>query len=139
MSYSSAIKSEKNNLVLDYLKGLILSMMLSFGLVLIFAFSLKWIAINDSTIMPINLAIKIISVIFGSMVAVKGDSKGLVKGVIFGMVYMLVAFVSFSILASSFMFDLSFLLDVVCSAIAGGIVGIIKVNKRWVSKIDWLD
>lgn len=139
MTYSSAMKSEKNNLVLDYLKGLILSMMLSFGLVLIFAFSLKWIAINDSIIMPINLAIKIISVIFGSMVAVKGDSKGLVKGVIFGMVYMLVAFVSFSILASAFMFDLSFLLDVVCSAIAGGIVGIIKVNKRWVFKIDWSD
>ena len=130
MAYSSAIKSEKNNIVLDYLKGLIVSMLLSFGLVLIFAFSLKWIALNDSAIMPMNLGIKIISVIFGSMIAVKGNNKGLFKGMGFGMVYMTVAFVSFSVLANTFMFDLSFLLDLVCSSVAGGIVGIIKVNRR---------
>lgn len=130
MSYSSTVKLEKNNVVLDYVKGLIISMLVSFGLVLIFAFSLKWINLNDSAIMPINLGIKILSAVIGSAVAVKGGSKGLVKGAVFGIIYMFLAFVSFSILANTFAFDLSFLLDLVCSAIAGGIVGIVKVNKK---------
>ena len=130
MSYSVRDSLEKNSLVFDYLKGLIISMMISFGLVLAFAFSLKWWEVGDGMIMPINLAIKIISVCVGSIIAIKGEHKGLVKGVVFGIIYMAVAFISFSILANTFVLDLSFFLDLICSAVAGGIVGIIKVNRK---------
>ena len=130
MSYSVSDSLEKNSLVFDYLKGLIVSMMISFGLVLAFAFSLKWWEIGDEMIMPINLTIKIISVCVGSIVAIKGDHKGLIKGLVFGIVYMAVAFTSFSFLAKTFVLDLSFFLDLICSAVAGGIVGIIKVNRK---------
>ena len=130
MSYSVRDSLEKNSLVFDYLKGLIISMMISFGLVLVFAFSLKWWEVGDGMIMPINLAIKIISVCVGSIIAIKGEHKGLVKGVVFGIIYMAVAFISFSILANTFVLDLSFFLDLICSAVAGGIVGIIKVNRK---------
>ena len=98
----------------DFLKGLIISMMISFGLIILFAFSLKWFSLNDGVIVPVNLAIKMLSVIIGAMIAVKGESKGLIKGLAFGIIYMSVAFISFSILANSFAFDLSFVLDLIC-------------------------
>ena len=124
MSYSASESLEKSNLIFDFLKGLIVAMTISFGLVLAFAFSLKWWQINESMIMPMNLLIKMVSVIFGAMVAVKGERGGLVKGLAFGLLYMTVAFVSFSILANTFF------LDLICSAVAGAIVGIIKVNRK---------
>ena len=130
MSYSASETMEKSNLFFDFLKGLIVSMTISFGLVLAFAFSLKWWQINETMIMPMNLLIKMVSVIFGSMVAVKGERAGLVKGVLFGLLYMTVAFVSFSVLANTFALDISFFLDLICSAVAGAIVGIIKVNRK---------
>lgn len=130
MAYSSSDRLEKSNVFLDYTKGLIVAMMISFALVIGFAFSLKWLEFNDSLIMPINLAIKVISVVFGSFIAVKGEERGLFKGLIFGVLYMSIAFASFSILANTFILDLSFFLDLICSAVAGGIVGIIKVNRK---------
>ena len=74
--------------------------------------------------------IKAISVIFGSMIAVKGENRGLLKGALFGGVYIVFAFIVFGLLAGSFEIGLSFLLDLVFSVILGGIVGIVKVNKR---------
>ena len=130
MAYSSSDRLEKGSVVLNYAKGLIVSMMISFAFVIGFAFSLKWFTFNDSVIVPVNLAIKVLSVIIGSMIAVKGDEKGLFKGVIFGVLYMMIAFGSFSVLANTFILDLSFFLDLICSAVAGGIVGIIKVNRK---------
>lgn len=127
----SFAKSDRlsNNLLLNFLKGLIVSMLISFGLIILLVFCLKWFSFNEKYITSLNLAIKTISVLVGSSIAIKGESKGLVKGVCFGLLYIFVAFVSFSILAKTFSMDLSFLLDVVFSCLAGGLVGIIKVNR----------
>lgn len=118
-----------DNLILSFIKGLIVSMLISFGLIILLAFCLKWFSFDEKYISPLNLAIKTISVLIGSIIAIKGESKGLLKGVFFGLLYIVVAFVSFSVLAKSFAIDVSFLLDVLFSCIAGGLVGIIKVNK----------
>ena len=75
------------------------------------------------------MLIKAISVLFGSMVAIKTKSHGLFKGIVFGLIYIFVAFLVFSFLAGSFVFDNQTLLDFVSCAIVGGIVGVIKVNK----------
>lgn len=124
-------KSEKlsNNLLLSFVKGLIVSMLISFGLIILLAFCLKWFSLDEKYILPLNLAIKTISVLVGSGIAIKGESRGLIKGVSFGFLYIITAFVSFSILAKSFSVSLSFVLDVVFACLAGGLVGIIKVNK----------
>ena len=117
------------NIILGYIKGLIVSMLVSFALVILLAFSLKWFSMSEKLISPINLAIKTISVLVGSCIAVKGNSKGLLKGVLFGFLYISLAFISFSFLANTFSMDLSLILDVLFACIAGGIVGIIKVNR----------
>ncbi len=117
------------NTILNFLKGLIVSMMISFALVILLAFSLKWFSLDEKYISPINLAIKTISVLFGSLVAIKGETRGLIKGVIFGLMYVTLAFVSFSFLAKTFTFDVGLLLDILFACVAGGIVGIVKVNR----------
>lgn len=126
MSFSKS--GTKQNNILNYLKGLIVAMLISFGLIILLALSLKWFSLDEKFITPINLGIKTISVIVGSLIAIKSESKGLVKGVTFGLLYVVLAFVSFSILAKSFAVDLSLLLDIVFASLAGGIVGIVKVN-----------
>ena len=119
----------RGNTIFNYLKGLVVSMMISLALVVVLAFSLKWFSLEEKFISPLNLAIKTISVFVGSLIAIKGESKGLIKGVIFGILYVALAFVSFSFLAKSFSFDLSLFLDVLFACVAGGTVGVIKVNR----------
>ena len=117
------------NLLLSFIKGLIVSMLISFVLIIILAFSIKWFSIGENLISPLNLVIKTISVLIGSIIAVKGETKGLFKGVIFGFLYVSLAFGCFSFLAKSFTFDMSLFLDVIFACVVGGIVGIIKVNR----------
>lgn len=130
MSFSkSKTYDSKANLFVSFLKGLIVSMLVSFALIILLAFSLKWFSLNEKFISPLNLLIKTISVLIGSIIAIKGESKGLIKGIVFGFLYVAFAFSSFSFLANSFVFDLSLLLDIVFACVAGGTVGVIKVNR----------
>lgn len=126
-------KSEKindTNIFVDFLRGLIVSILISLGLVIAFALAFKWFEIPEKLILPATFIIKYLSVIIGSIIAVKGTSKGLVKGGIFGALYTALAFTVFSFLSKSFSVDLTTLLDLASSVILGAIVGIIKVNKN---------
>lgn len=126
-------KSKTNggsNVLFDYLKGLIISILTSLLLIIIFALMLKWFDISETVIIPVTFVIKYLSVILGALIAVKGNSKGLLKGSLFGLIYIVVAFLVFSLLSKSFSLDLTTLLDVVSSVLVGAIVGIIKVNKN---------
>lgn len=126
MSFSNS--STKKNSVICYLKGLIVAMLVTFALIILLACSLKWFSLDEKYITPINLAIKTISVVIGSLIAIKSETKGLVRGILFGLLYIVLAFATFSIFAKTIVLDLSFILDVVFSCLAGGIVGILKVN-----------
>ena len=130
MSYKSSTKSLINqNLILDFLKGIIVALLLSLGLIVLFAFSLKWFDISDTFIPLITLISKGLSVLIGSIIAIKGSEKGLLKGVSFGAIYIFLAFLIFSILSGNFSFDLNSFLDLFFASLLGGIVGIVKVNK----------
>ena len=96
MNKVSAKRLFSNQIIVDYLKGLIVALLLSLGLIILFAFSLDWFNIKDVFIPAITLLIKGISVLIGSIIAIKGDSKGLLKGAAFGMIYIVLAFMIFS-------------------------------------------
>lgn len=131
MSVFSKTKSKSSeNIIFDFLKGLIISALCSLIFVVLFAFLIKWFDIADSYLNLITIIIKALSVIIGSLFAIKGKSKGLFKGVCFGLLYVIVAFVIFSFLAGTFAMGLGFLLDLAFAALLGGIVGIIKVNRN---------
>lgn len=126
---SKSETESKENIVFSYFKGLLISTMISLGLVIVLAFSLKWFELGDGFIVPLTLLIKGVSVLVGAIFAVDGRNKGLLKGAGFGAVYVVFALVIFSILAGGFSVGVSTFLDLVFASLVGGIVGIVKVNK----------
>lgn len=129
-SKTKTSSNDSTNVVFDFLKGLIVATLISLGLVILLAFCINWFEIKDSYLSPLTLLIKGISIVVGTVIAVRGESKGLLKGICFGIIYIVFAFVIFSILSSSFKLGLSSLLNVLFASLLGGIVGIIKVNKK---------
>lgn len=129
-SKTKTSSNDSTNVVFDFLKGLIVATLISLGLVILLAFCINWFEIKDSYLSPLTLLIKGISIVVGTVIAVRGESKGLLKGMCFGIIYIVFAFVIFSILSSSFKLGLSSLLNVLFASLLGGIVGIIKVNKK---------
>ncbi len=122
----------KNNInlkveVADVLKAVLFATLISLGLVLIFAMIIKFASLNSNIIMPVNIAIKIISIFLGIIIGFKNSQNGLLKGVIVGLVYMLFTFLIFSALNAFKDIKFSWI-DLITLPIAGGISGIIAVN-----------
>ena len=116
----------KNDL-LDVLKAVLFSTLISLGLVLIFAIIIKFASLPNNVILPVNITIKLLSVLIGTLIGFKHASNGLLKGAFTGLIYMLFTFFIFAAL-SSFK-DVSFSwIDLVTLPVAGAIAGIITVN-----------
>lgn len=114
--------------VLKFIKSLFISLIITFGLIILFAFIIKWVDLPDSYITPVNLVIKALSVFIGAMVLTRGGQKGLVNGLLFALVYTLVSFTIFSLLAKSFSLELGLVVDFGFNAVVGAIGGIVGVN-----------
>lgn len=131
MKKTKTVSSGKNNIFLTILKGSLIALSISLIGILIFAFVLRFIPISDNLIMPINQVIKGLSVLIGTILALrKVNEMGLVSGLLIGLVYTAVAFVTFSILDGNFDFSLTILNDLLFGGIVGAICGIIAVNLK---------
>jgi len=125
MEKTSDFKGE----LLDVLKAVLFSTLISLGLILIFAVIIKFASLPNNVIMPVNIAIKIISVLAGTLIGFKRASNGLLKGAITGLVYMLFTFFIFAALSGFKDVKFSWI-DLVTLPVAGAISGIIAVNIR---------
>ena len=124
-------KSNKSSAIMPYIKGATVALIVSLVGILIFAFVLKFIEISEGMINPINQVIKAISILIGVKIALKHTNKlGWLKGALLGIVYTLLAYLIFSFLSSSIMFDQTTLIDMVFGGIMGAICGIIMVNAK---------
>jgi len=133
MSLKAKIKGTKKSLSTSFIgcvaKGTMIALCVSLILVLIFAFLLKFTNIPEGAIKPINQVIKGVSVFLGVFVGMKRIKElGLVTGLLIGIFHTVLAFLVFSILGGMFQLDITFLTDIVFSAIIGAICGIICVN-----------
>lgn len=127
----SAEKQEKVSFFASVLKGALFALSFSLIAILIFAFLLRFIAIPDSAIKPVNQVIKILSVFFGVFMGLKKSKEmGLISGLVIGLLYTIIAFVAFSILDGGFSFSISLINDLLFGSITGAICGIIAVNFR---------
>lgn len=123
MEKTHSIKSD----VADVLKATLFSTLIALALVLIFAIVIRFASIENKVIMPVNIAIKIISVLIGVLIGFKQPRNGLLKGAISGLAFMLLTFLIFS--AISGFKDITFSwIDLITLPIAGAISGIISVN-----------
>ena len=115
--------------VTDVLKAVLFATLISLALVLVFAIVIRFADVKTSVIMPVNIAIKILSLLIGVMLGFKNPQNGLVKGAISGLVYMLLTFLIFSALDG--FKDVAFSwIDLITLPVAGAISGIITVNLK---------
>lgn len=117
------------NEVADVLKAVLFATLISLGLVLIFAFIIKFASLPSGVIMPVNIAIKILSLLIGVMIGFKQTQNGLLKGVITGLIYMLFTFLIFAALNAFKDVKFSWI-DLITLPLAGAISGIITVNLK---------
>lgn len=120
------VHNVKNDIT-DVLKAVLFATLISLGLVLIFALIIKFASLPSNVILPVNIAIKILSLFIGTLIGFKNTQNGLIKGVIGGLVYMLFTFLIFASLNAFKDVKFSWI-DLITLPIAGGISGIIAVN-----------
>ena len=123
---SYVLDKQKNNTILSLLKGLFVSILISFIGILAFALIIKMFNLSESIIKPINQIIKFLSIFFGINSMYKSSSnKNLLLAIILGVLYTIVALFVFNLLNSSFYIDLNIFTDSLFGGIAGLICGII--------------
>lgn len=113
------------------IKGALVALSISIIGICVFAFALRFIDISESTIKPINQVIKFGSIIIGVFLGLKNmKDMGLVTGFVVGVIYTVLAFLVFSLLNGSLVFETSLINDTIFGGIAGGIAGIVSVNMK---------
>ena len=117
------------SIVLDVLRATLISTLISLGLILVFAIVIKFASLPSAVIMPVNIGIKVVSVLIGSLVGFKTANNGLLKGALTGLIYMLFTFFIFAALSGFKDVKFSWI-DLVTLPVAGAISGIISVNIR---------
>lgn len=120
-----------NPFLSNVLKGSLVSVSVSLVLILIFALLIKFLNIPDGAIQPVNQAIKIISILFGVIAALKNfPQKGLLTGALIGLIYIILAFMFFSLLSGQLIINASLFIDVAFALLIGAMCGIFFVNRK---------
>ena len=126
-----ALKNEKNKLFSVVLKGVLVGLCVALVGILLFAFLLRFTSISDKFISPVNQVIKGVSIFAGVFLGMKKHkTNGLLSGLLIGFLFTVVAFLVFSLLDGAFVFDKTFLSDLIFGTIIGSICGIICVNLK---------
>lgn len=128
---SIVITNDSKKVWVQYVKGATVALIVSLVGILLFALLLKFVSISEGVIGPVNQVIKAISILVGTKVALKRTTNlGWLKGAILGLFYTLLAYLIFSFLSSSIVFDTTTLIDVMFGMVMGAICGIIVVNSK---------
>ncbi len=122
---------EKVSFFVQVLKGALMALSVCLIAILIFAFILRFVAISDLLIKPINQVIKTLSILVGTFYALKkSKDMGLISGLVIGLMFTIISFIAFSVLDGNFEFGISLVNDCLFGSIIGGVCGIIAVNLK---------
>jgi putative membrane protein (TIGR04086 family) len=116
--------------IFDLLRGTVIAVIVSLIMVLIFALIVNLASIGDNVIMPVNQAIKIISIFVGCFIGIKNRHKGVIKGAIIGLLYTFLSIFIFGIISQNVNMELIDFIDVAFGIVAGIVSGILSVNLR---------
>ncbi|MDE5618089.1 MAG: TIGR04086 family membrane protein [Clostridia bacterium] len=120
--------------VFDVLRSALLSVLISIVLVIIFAVIVKFADIGEKVIIPVNIAIKILSIALGMCIGVRHGNMGIVKGLLTGLIFAALTYLISGIAGRDFSVSSMTLYDALACGLAGIISGIIAVNIRSRSK-----
>ena len=116
--------------IFKYFKAMLVSLIVTFACIIVFAFVIKYASLSDSVIAPVNLVIKGLSIFLGAITLTKGGSRGLLRGMFFAVIYTIIAFSIFSLLAGTFALGLGLVADFAFAVVVGGIGGMLGVNLK---------
>ena len=120
----------KENFVIslkDVLGATLISLLSSLLFVLLFALIIRWADLDEKVIVPVNYAIKFLSIFLGVMIMFKDNKNGILKGLIAGAVFMLLSFLIFNAMDGFKSVNFNWI-DLIFIPAGGAISGIIKVN-----------
>ena len=121
----------KNSIIRHVTRGTLYAIIASLVLVLALAGLLVTVPISDAVTKPIVQVIKVLSIFFGVMIALKHiDGRGWLFGGIVGLCYTVLAFFVFSILYNEFSITNGLLADMVFSIIIGALSAMLLKTMR---------
>lgn len=113
--------------VFQVLKATLAAVIFCLACVLIFSLIIQLFSLSTDAVKPVNQVFKTLSIAAGGILFIRGG-RGLIKGAIYGVIAVLVTYVLFSLIASSFAVSWLFALEILLGAASGAISGIIGVN-----------
>ena len=117
--------------VLDIIKTVIIAILVSMVLVLVFSLIVKSTDIGEDTIGYVNLGIKIVSILIGTLLGFKrGASAGWLKGLLSGVLYVVTSFLVFAVIKGNFSTEGLGWLDFLTGGVVGLLSGVIAVNAK---------
>ena len=113
--------------VFQVLKATLAAVIFCLACVLIFSLIIQLFSLPTDAVKPVNQVLKTLSIAAGGILFIRGG-RGLIKGAVYGVITVLVTYVLFSVIASSFAVTWLFALEILLGAASGAISGIIGVN-----------
>lgn len=113
--------------IFQVIKATLAATIFSLVCVLIFSFIIGLFSLSADIIKPVNQVFKIVAIALGGILFIRGG-RGLIKGAIYGVCAVLVTYLLFAVISSSFAVSWLFALEIVLGAVAGAISGVIGVN-----------
>lgn len=122
--------SENKNLI-SIFKGVVISLVTTFILLIIFAAILTFTNIQENTISPVVIIITAVSLLIGSTMGNrKMEKNGLLNGAMVGLIYILFLYLISSILNGNFSLNLASIIMIIVSIFFGILGGVVAVNKK---------
>lgn len=119
------------NTIRNIAKGVGISLLATFILLLIFATILTYTQISETIINPVIIVITAISILMGSSIGNgKIKKNGLINGALIGGIYVLIIYLISSILNWKFSLEIQSIIMIAIGMIFGILGGIIGVNKK---------
>ena len=113
--------------VFQVLKATLAAVIFCLACVLIFSLIIQLFSLPTEAVKPVNPVFKTLSIAAGGVLFIRGG-RGLITGAVYCSIAVLVTYVLFSVIASSFAVTWLFALEILLGAASGAISGIIGVN-----------
>lgn len=108
-----------------------ISILISLIGLIIFSLLLTYTNLRENAIPTVTIIITAISIFIGStMVTTNLKKNGIINGATVGLIYILIIYILSSIIEKDFSLNIHSIIMIISSILAGGIGGIIGVNKK---------
>lgn len=125
------MESSSNKFIKKIFKGVLISLVVSFVLLAIFAIVLTYTSVSENTIVPVIIVVTGISILVGTILESKKIVKnGIWLGGIIGLIYVLILYIISSLLNADFSINIQSFILILVAIFSGMIGGIIGVNNR---------